>query len=372
MAETADIVVIGLGAVGSATLHRLALAGLRAVGIDRFHPPHDQGSSHGETRISRLAVGEGAAYVPLVRRSHEIWRELEAETGESLFRQCGGLIMGTRDGTALHHGKDDFVRRSIAIARDAGIAHMALDAAGIAARFPQFVLRGDELGYFEPEAGMVFPERCIAAQLALAVRSGAALHLGETVHAIRQEAGSVVVTTDRRVLHAARAVLAAGPWLPGLAGGRVGDLARVYRQTLHWFAVDDPAAYAPERFPVFIWMHGAGQEDYLYGFPNLPGSAGIKLATERYAAAIDPDTIDRIVTEAESADVFARHVAGRLHGVAPHCLRASACLYTVTPDAGFLVDTLPGHPGVLVASACSGHGFKHSAGLGEMLAGLAI
>ncbi len=372
MADTADIIVIGLGAIGSATLHRLALAGLRAVGIDRFHPPHDRGSSHGETRISRLAVGEGPDYVPLVRRSHEIWRELEAQTGETLFRPCGGLIMGPRDGTALHHGKDDFVRRSIAIARAAGIAHEVLEAPAIAARFPQFALHGDELGYFEPEAGMVFPERCVAVQLRLAAEAGAVLHLGETVQAIRQEAGGVVVTTDRRVLHAARAVLSAGAWLPGLAGGRVAGLARVYRQTLHWFAVDDPAAYAAERFPVFIWMHGAGQEDYLYGFPTLPGSTDMKLASERYTTAVDPDTVDRTVRDAESAEVFARHVAGRLHGIAPQCRRASACLYTVTPDAGFLIDTLPGHPGVLLASACSGHGFKHSAGLGEMLAARAM
>ena len=112
--ETADVVVIGLGAVGSATLHRLALQGLRAVGIDRFHPPHDLGSSHGESRITRLAVGEGSAYLPLVRRSHEIWRELEAVSGESLFLQTGGIIMGPNAGGVVHHGKDHFVRRTIA------------------------------------------------------------------------------------------------------------------------------------------------------------------------------------------------------------------------------------------------------------------
>ena len=119
MAEVADVVVVGLGAVGSAVLHRLARSGVKAVGIDRYRPPHAFGSTHGESRITRLAVGEGSAYAPLVRRSHEIWRELEAETGESLFLQTGGLILGPRSGAANHHGKDDFVRRTIRVATDA-------------------------------------------------------------------------------------------------------------------------------------------------------------------------------------------------------------------------------------------------------------
>jgi len=372
MAETADIIVVGLGAVGSAVLHRLALQGVRATGIDRFHPPHDRGSTHGESRITRLAVGEGPAYAPLVRRSHEIWRELEAESGETLFLQTGGLIMGPREGAAKHHGKDDFVRRTVAVAREHAIPHEMLDAAGVAARFPQFGVRGDELGFYEPSAGLVFPERCVAVQLRLACMHGALVHLGEKVRTIRQMGEGVEVATDQRVLHAARVVLTAGPWTPGLAGGRIAGLARVHRQTLHWFTAEDPAAYAPGRFPVFIWMHGDSEEDYFYGFPALPGTGTVKVASERYATSVDPDTVDRIVSNVESAEIFVRHVAGRLHGVGPECVRAAACMYTVTPDAGFIVDALPDCRGVLVASACSGHGFKHSAALGEMLAARAV
>jgi sarcosine oxidase len=370
--ETADVIVIGLGAVGAAVLHSLARAGVRATGIDRFHPPHDRGSSHGESRITRLAVGEGPDYAPLVRRSHEIWRELEAESCETLFLQTGGLIMGQRDGAANHHGKDDFVRRTIAVARENGIPHEVLDADAIGARFPQFLLAGDELGCFEPSAGLVFPERCIATQLRLAAAHGATQHLGEAVIGIRPIGAAVEVVTGARVVHAARVVLTAGPWLPGLAGGRVADLARVYRQTLHWFAAEDAAAYAPGRFPVFIWIHGGSQEDYFYGFPALPGTATVKVASERYAAPTDPDAVDRVVTEAESAATFARHVAGRLRGVLGVREKAAACLYTVTPDAGFIVDALPDMENVVLASACSGHGFKHSAALGERLAARAI
>ncbi len=372
MAETADVVVVGLGAMGSAALHRLALSGVRAVGIDRFHPPHDRGSTHGESRITRLAVGEGAEYAPLVRRSHEIWRELEAETGESLFLQTGGLIMGSGSGVALHHGKDNFVQRTIAVAREHGIPHEELDAAEIGHRFPQFGLAGDEFACFEPSAGLVFPERCVAVQLRLAQARGAVLHCGERVSAVTDIPGGVAVTTGQRVIHARRAILTAGPWLPQLAGGRLGEVASVYRQVLHWFEAEDTAAYAPDRFPVFIWMHGTGEDDYFYGFPALPGSGLVKVATEQYAGAVDPDAVDRTVSPAEAAAMAHDHVAGRLHGVTATCARSATCLYTVTPDRGFIVDSLPGRPAVLVASACSGHGFKHSAAVGELLAGEAV
>jgi sarcosine oxidase len=365
---TADVVVIGLGAMGSATLYRLAQRGLRVIGIDRHHPPHDQGSSHGESRITRLAVGEGADYVPLVRRSHALWREMEAETGKQLMLQTGGLLLAPREGAALHHGQDDFVRRTIDIARRFDIAHEVLDAAAIEARFPQFVMRGDEIGYYEPEAGMLFPENCIAAQLELARRAGATILTGETVLGVEDHAGGVTVTTDRGRYAAGEAVLSPGAWLQGLAGDTPAPRPRVYRQSLHWFAPDDPAAFAPGRFPIFIWMHGNRETDYLYGFPMLPGSTGVKLASEQYVAETTPDTVHRVVTEAESAAVFAEQVAGRIRGVTPRPTRTGVCLYTVTPDAGFIVDHLPGRQHVRVVSACSGHGFKHSAAMGEAVA----
>ncbi len=368
MVETADVVVVGLGAVGSATLHRLATARVRVVGIDRFHPPHDRGSSHGESRITRMAVGEGEVYAPLVRRSHEIWRELEAESGERLMLQTGGLVMGVRGDVATHHGKGDFIGRTIAVAQANHVPHEVLDATDIAALYPQFRLRGDEWAVYEPSAGVLFPERCISVQLGLAERRGAVLHLGERVVALRRLAGEVEVVTDRRVVHAGRAVLAAGPWVAELTGPALADVTGVFRQTLHWFEVEDPAAYATGRFPVFIWMQGGGNEDYIYGFPALDGATSLKLATERYGATVAPDAVDREVRVDESAAFFARHVDGWLGGVRPVCSRTATCLYTVTPDSGFIIDSLPDLPAVAVVSACSGHGFKHSSALGEALA----
>lgn len=371
MAETADVAVIGLGAVGSATLYRLARAGAKVVGIDRYHPPHTMGSSHGESRITRLAVGEGADYAPLVRRSHAIWRELESETGETLMVQTGGLIMGPSSGAANHHGKDDFVRRTIRVAQQSGVAVEMLDATAIAARFPQFLLQGDEIGCYEPTAGLVFPERCVDVQLRLAARHGATTYLGERVLDMRTvSGGNMEIVTDRRTIHAARVVLSAGPWLPALASS-LAPVARVFRQTLHWFAADE-ADFASSRFPVFIWMHGEHEEDYFYGFPAQPGSGSVKVASERYAGPADPDTVDRNVDATESAQIFARHVSGRLRAVTPIVVRSATCLYTVTPDAGFILDLLPEHPSVIAASACSGHGFKHSAAVGEQLAAQAM
>jgi len=365
--SSADVVVVGLGAMGAATLLALARRGVKAIGIDRHHPPHDQGSSHGETRITRLAVGEGAAYAPLVARSHELWRELEAESGEQLLLQCGGLVMGRRGIATGHHGKPAFVERTIEVARQCGIAHEVFDAAGVAARFPQMRLEGDEIASYEPSAGLVFPERCIAAQLGLAARMGAEMRLGTRVIAVARDGDGVSVTTDNGTLRAGRAVLAAGAWVSDLAPG-LAPLATVRRQVLHWFPVADPVAYAPGRFPIFIWMHGPNEGDYFYGFPCLPGQAALKVATEQAEFATTPDRVDRVVGEDESAGFHARHVAPRLSGVLALRERAAACLYTVTPDGGFIVDDLPGVPGVVVASPCSGHGFKHSAGLGEVLA----
>jgi sarcosine oxidase len=369
MNATADVVVVGLGAFGSAVLYQLAALGVRAIGVDRFAPPHTMGSSHGESRITRLAVGEGDAYAPIVRRSHALWREIENESSETLLSECGGLIMTSAIGAARHHGQENFVCRTIAIAERTSIPHEVLDADAIAGRYPQFRLRGDELGYFEPSAGYLAPERCVAAQLRLAARLGAVVRANEAVSRIEQAGPAVRVTTTAGAIEASRCVVTAGPWIGGLMPA-LRPVTRVYRQVLHWFAPLDPAAFAPGRFPVFIWMHGDGEEDYFYGFPIAPGGADLKVASESYAVTADPDAVNRTVAPEEAAAMHARHVSGRLAGVTDRSTRSAACLYTVTPDAGFIVDALPDMDRVLAISACSGHGFKHSAAVGEAVAQL--
>jgi sarcosine oxidase len=371
-----DVIVVGLGALGAATLYQLSQRGVRVLGIDQFAPPHDQGSSHGDSRITRLAIGEGDEYVPFVQRSHAIWRELEARTGRPLMTTTSGLVLAPRDRVAEHHGKSDFVRRTIACAERFGIAHEVLDAAGIRARFPQFELQGDEIGYHERDAGFVRPEEAIGAQLAVARASGAQTRTGERVQAVEPvgNGDTVRVHTGTASFTADRVVVAAGAWLPEFLGRQAradwqADFS-VHRQVMHWFDTGSAAAdFAPGRFPIFIWMFGDGQEDYMYGFPSSdPAQPALKVATEQYVAATTPDTIDRTVSPEETAAMYRDRVAGRFPQIGGRALKARACMYTVTPDRRFVIDALDGLPNVLIASACSGHGFKHSAGLGEAIA----
>ena len=363
-----DVIVVGLGAVGSAVLYQLARRGVRAVGIDSHRPPHDLGSSHGETRITRQAVGEGAAYVPFVLASHRIWRDIERATGERLLEECGALIMAPGDAPAPHHGKPDFVGRSLATAEAFDIPHEILDGAEIRRRFPHLPGAGDEVrGYYEPRAGYVVPERCVAAQLRLAVEHGAEIRAGQAVSFVRQAGDGVEVGTPAGVLRAARAVVAAGAWAGDLLGPPFSGLLTVSRQVLHWFETE-PGADFGARPPVFIWMHGAHETDYLYGFPPLPGERRIKVATEQYEQTTTADGVDRAVDPGESRAMFDAHLRGRVAGVTSHAVKAAACLYTVTPDRGFIIDRHPRHDRVTVVSACSGHGFKHSAGIGLAVA----
>ncbi len=364
-----DTIVIGLGAVGSATLLQLARRGQRVLGLDRWNPPHAWGSSHGDTRITRCGVGEGEQYGPLVLRSHEIWRELEAETGAKLLNQCGALILAPRAGAAVVHGKPGFVQATVAAAQRHAIPHEVLDAAEVMRRFPQFQLRGDEAAYYEPGGGYVCPERCIATQLALARRLSAAIRPNMPVIAIARDGAGVRVTTAKgESFTAAGAVLAAGAWSSRLAGSALAPHMAVTRQVLHWFAAANPAAFAPGACPVYIWTHGNTAEEGFYGFPIPPGTEGVKVAVEQPAATADPDQLQREVSPAEAAAMHRRHLAGRLPGLLPGAMRSAVCPYTVTPDGDFLVTRVPDNPRTLLVSACSGHGFKHSAGLGEATA----
>ncbi len=189
MPNIADVLVVGLGAVGSAALYQSAKLGARAIGIDRFIPPHDQGSSHGDTRITREAIGEGREFVPLVLRSNQIWEELEAATGRSLLTRNGGLVLASPSMPGDHHGSTSFIQDTIAAATEFGIAHEVLSTNELRSRYPQFRLRGDEIGYFEPGAGFLRPEACIETQLTLATQLGAqSRHLGNR-HRLQADAG---------------------------------------------------------------------------------------------------------------------------------------------------------------------------------------
>ena len=373
MSDSVDVIVVGLGAMGASILYQLARRGVQAIGVDRFTPPHDRGSSHGETRLTRQAIGEGEAYVPLALRSHAIWRELEEATGETLLLECGYLAIDDTAGRAPMHGKPRFVTRTAEMARRFGIAHETLTPAEAMKRFPAFRLNGSEEVYFEPGGGILYAERCIAAQLAQAQAHGARLVLDEPVSAITRQAAGVRVETATRTLTGARAVIAAGGWTPGLVGAALARL-EILRQTLHWFDPVDPAQFSSARFPTFTWAHGMTAEDCFYGFPIAPGGyAGVKLATEQFSrVSPTPEAIDRHVTPTEDATMHRRHVAERLIGLRPAPIRNKSCFYVNASDGDFVVDAMTENPSVTIVSACSGHGFKHSAGLGEHLAGVLL
>jgi sarcosine oxidase len=365
-----DAIVLGLGAMGSATLYQLAKRGLRVIGIDQFSPPHDLGSSHGDTRITRLAIGEGEEYTPLALRSHEIWREIEAQTGADLLTTTGGLVISSTGPRGTCHGTD-FFENTLAAARSFGIRHEILDAAEIRRRFPPFAVRDDEVGYYEYEAGFLRPEACVAAQLQLAGQLGAEIHRGEKALRFTEKQGVVRLHSELGEYRANRLIVTAGPWLPGLLGETWAGRFIVRRQTLYWFAAKNSlAAFQPGRFPVFIWEQ-AGQAQPIYGFPAIDGPhGGVKIASEQHEAATTPETVQREVSPQEAVAMFRAQVAPYFPGLSGECVKAMSCLYTMTADFRFVIEAHPEHPQVTVVSPCSGHGFKHSAAIGERLASL--
>ena len=368
-----DAIVIGLGAAGSATLHELARRGARVLGIDAHNPPHDHGSSHGETRITREAIGEGEIYVPLARRSHALWRRNEVESCRKLLQDSGLAIVGRLDLPARHAGKPDFLRRTIDAAKSFGIEHLIMPADECRRRFPQLQVADSETVYFEPGAGMLFPELCIATQLELARRHGAEIRTGEAVREVVQIGDGVTVGTVAQTYRAGQAVVSAGAWAPGILGGAYHRILKPYRQTLIWFEAENSAAFDPENSPVFIWMHGAGEEDWFYGFPRLPGETSVKVAAERFNAPLGhADDVDRKVADADIDFAWRHHIVGRIRGLKRQGARAATCLYTMAPDSRFLIGRDPERERIIVVSACSGHGFKHSPAIGEAVAVLAL
>jgi sarcosine oxidase len=366
MERRADVVVVGLGAMGGAVLYQLADRGIDVIGIDRFAPPHDKGSSHGESRITRLAVSEGPEYVPFSRRSHRLWRKIGALTGQTLLEEIGAVFLSPADAQINSHG-GHFVKRALSVARRFGIEHERLDEVALMRRFPQFKIAGPMLGYYERTGGFVRPEACIDAQLLLARRAGAATEFGVVAADFVRDNNDVRVITDRGDFLAKRVVVAVGAWLPQLIGGSFAAL-KVSRQVLFWFTVTNPNLWDKRTCPIFIWANGTQPEDLFYGFPMTSSAMRIKVASESgLAYTADPAAV-RPVTEAEKELIYRTHVAPRLNGVDVPCVEAKTCLYTEAPHYQFIVDRHPTVKGVTVVSACSGHGFKHSAALGEAIA----
>jgi sarcosine oxidase len=355
---TIDVAVIGLGVMGSAALHELARRGVRVVGIEQFRPGHDRGSSHGETRIIRLGYFEHPSYVPLVRAALPLWRALERNSGQALLDITGMLEMGAPDGL--------LVSGTLRSAREHALAHEVLDAAEVMRRFPMFRVPDAFVGVLQPEGGILAAEAAIDAQLTLAAAAGAQVRTGERMCAVKPTAGGVVITTDRGAVEAGQAIVTAGPWLAQLLPEFPVPI-HATRQVLGWFAASDPTLFARDHCPVFMIENAAG---IFYGFPAGP-KPGIKFAKHHHAGEeADPDQPIHPPAARDEAllrPALAAHVPaanGRL-------LDAKTCLYTMAPDGDFIIDRVPGAPALIVASPCSGHGFKFAPVIGEILADLA-
>lgn len=365
-----DVVVIGLGAMGASALYQLAKRGERVLGIDRFVPPHAKGSSHGGTRVTREAVGEGPAYVPLAVRSHQIIADLEKEFNRTFLVKSGTLIVGSpMTGATPLHGAEDFLASSIAMAERFGINHEIMNADQLRARYPQFKsFRDTDRGYLEPDAGYMLPEALIEAQVNGAEVAGAMVWTDTVVESVKQIDGEVILETSAGIVRAKRAIVSAGAWTRGLLGAPFDRILTVTRQTIHWYDADDFEPFSPQNMPVFIWFVTDKLEDYFTGFPVTDPKEGVKMVASREAPDTDHEKIGPKAEMWESNDFYTKHVGPNMVGVKPDVVNNATCFYTNTPDNGFIIDSHPDMDRVLVVSACSGHGFKHSLGIGEAVA----
>jgi sarcosine oxidase len=362
--KTHDVIVLGLGGMGSAAAFHLAARGKRVLGLEQFTSPHDRGASHGATRIIRQSYFEHPSYVPLLLRAYELWRDLEARTSQTLMHLHGGLMLGAPD--------SEVVTGSLRSAREHHLPHECLSAAEIRRRFPPFQVNDAAVGVYENAGGFLRCEASVAAHLGAAAQAGADLHFNEPVKSWNApDSGGVSVTTERETYAADELVITPGPWAPAVLAD-LGFPLVVTRQVLVWFQpANGVTAFEPERFP--IWIHHASAGAAIYGFPAVDGAdGGVKVAFhEKPRREIcTPETMDRSIRADDEADLRAalRDFLPALDGAV---VRATTCLYTTTPDANFIISAHPQHAQVQVACGFSGHGFKFCSVVGEILADLA-
>ncbi len=345
-----DVIVIGLGGMGSAAAYRLAQRGKKVLGLEKFTPVHTQGSSHGGSRITRQAYFEDPAYVPLLLRAHEMWDQIERDSGEHIFHRVGGIMVGRPDSKT--------VQGSLTSAQRWDLKHEVLDAQQIRGRFPTMRPEDDEIALYEAAAGLVVPERSVKAHLELAQRAGAELHFEEAV--THWEEGKV--TTAKGTYEADHIVVCPGAWAPQLLAD-LGIPFEIERQVQYfWTATENYRDH-----PIYIWERDEGTQ--FYGFPEMDGA--VKTAFFRGGQICTPETIDRTVHDHE-VQAMADFISPKMPGIAGAFQRAATCMYTNTKDEHFVIARHPEHDNVTVACGFSGHGFKFVPVVGEIIAELAV
>jgi sarcosine oxidase len=360
MNETYDCIVLGVGGFGSGALYHAAKRGFRVLGLEQFDVAHDRGSSHGDTRIIRQAYFEHPDYVPLLRQAYALWHELEAETGEALYRRQGLLIAGPADGSA--------VPGAMLAARTHGLQIDELSQGDMRARFPGYVLPEGMAAVFEPEAGSLAVERCVTAHVQRAIARGAVLKTEEVVHSWSSDGNRVRVRTNRGEYEAGTLIVTAGPW----AGKLLADLGldlRVVRKPVFWFPVMQQTLYSADAgAPLFFYEMPAGE---FYGFSSFDGQT-LKAAEHTGGDLVeDPLHVDRQLRPNDATPV-AGFLQQCLPGIGVAPVRYSVCMYTRTPDCHFIIDRHPQFANVVFGAGFSGHGFKFTSVLGKTLAELAL
>ena len=356
--ETYDIIVVGLGAHGSSALWQLSKTGKKIAGIVRFTPPHQRGSSHGESRIIRQAYHENPVYVPLVQAAYPLWTELSETSGKSLFQKTGGLLLGAGDSAVVGGAKLS--------AETHGIPYDYLDAAAIRKRFPAFRPGPDTVGVLEHEAGILFPETAITAFLQAAAANGATLRTAEQVLKIIPSTTGIELTTSKGRYRTEKLIVSAGAWLSTLLPELRLPLT-IRRQVLFWLSeVAHPGRFQPGQMPVFIWEYAPGE--LFYGIPDL--GRGVKLGWHHGGRPVNPDELTQDVDKEEIADMQQR--AAKNLTINPVFEKSCVCMYTSTPDEDFIIDLHPQYPNIVIASPCSGHGFKFSTIIGRLLADITL
>jgi sarcosine oxidase len=352
-----DAIVVGLGAMGSAVLYQLSRRGKRVLGLEAFASEHQLGSWHGESRVIRMAYFEHPNYVPLLRRAYELWRELERDSGEDLLTEAGGLMIGTPD--------SELVSGSLASARQHGLEHELLAADEVQLRYPGLHLQADEVALWEPRAGFLRPERCVATFVRAAHAAGAETRYGEPVRSWQAGAQGVEIQTDLGRYAADQVVIACGARISSLLGDDIPPIT-AERIPLFWMQPSEPDLFAPGRLPIYLWEVAAGE--HFYGFPHIEWP-GVKVARHHSGEVCDPDRVERAVSVDDERKLRSA-IAERIPALNGPVLSSLVCLYENSPDGHFLIDRLARCANIIYAGGFSGHGFKFASVVGEILADL--
>jgi sarcosine oxidase len=360
MAAEFDVAVIGLGAMGSAAVAFLSARGVKAIGIDAYYPAHALSSSHGDSRLIRLGYFEDPSYVPLLQRAYENWRTLEARLRTDILTVTGVLQIGAPD--------SKIIKGTLASCALHNLAYEQLDKTAMRSRYPVFDLGTDDIALFDPQGGYIRPEAAVSGYLKLAATDGAVLHFGEKVAAIEPDDAGVTISSTHGRYRAKKIIVSTGSWIAELVP-HLRAHAQPIRQVVAWYQPRDGYITQPQRMPSFIFDEG--DNGSFFGFPAI-GVDGVKIGRHaHFREPIDPNQPNPPVNDRDTT-LLDDFIGRRLPAAAGLRVNATTCRYTMLPSEDFLMDLMPGEPRVVVASPCSGHGFKFTSVVGEILADLAM